>query len=704
MGRYFTLIIVLVLSFEFAMAQENYIDHAIQKGESVYKISKQYGVSVNSIFELNPGSENVIYAGRTLRVPNSKTTNTASNNTVITDNTISNYVVQRGETKSGLSRRFGVTIAQLEEQNPQIIAMLQAGHILNIDKSVAASPRAANTGEHIVIKGETLWGIARANGISVAQLEAANSNQLSEFLQIGQRLTIPNKNSAIENRGEYIVKRGDTKFELARRFNMTISELENKNPQIIDMLMAGHVLNVDNTRTNRQEEIANTNTTEETVNQTETTSEQGYEDYIIQPQETLYGLARKAGMTIDAFTTLNPKLLTSVNKGDVIKMPRNGSQVSVNTGVVDNTPQDESIELGINENGALLNNLVTDTATGLYFYTPFSSAELSSPEQRDKMISANPDLQKHIDFFQGAQVAIDSAKSLNLNFDVTLVKKNIAKLQLNIDSPHEKNAILVPFLTNASNYPSISSNQGISIIDIESNLNPQDSVQVYKTIPSDGFQKTKTLNYLAQQNGRVIVVSDLGEARNKTLIQNIIPEAKFLKVDQAGFFQPNALENALSTTKTNYVVLESEKTIVFLNSTTALMSQLSDYNIQLVMLKSSWLPNQSQVSTMRYRVLKLIFPTITDPRNKKGVNNFSDSYSNIFGSEPTRHAQLGFDVTLDVLLRLSQSASFEDTANTIISEHPHLKFEYKKTSDSNYLNDTVRLMQYHSNEGIMEID
>lgn len=720
MGRYFTLIIILVLGFKLAVAQESYTEHAIQKGESVYMISKQYGVSVNAIFELNPGSKAVIYAGRTLRIPNSRNTNTSSNVTVISDTQIRNYLVKRGETKSGLSRRFGVSIAMLEQQNPHIVRMLQAGHLINVDKTIKEKERTAKEGEHYVVKGETLWGISRKYGISLAQLEAANAGRLSEFLQIGQTLVIPDKNSEILDDDEYLVIRGDTKFGLAKRFNMTIAELEEKNPQIVTLLMAGHILDVSNTTTNTEIEISETNegiiteTKEDSTTEIDsTTTVDGYKDYVILPKETLFGLAKKAGMTIGEFTKLNPKLLTAVNAGDIIKMPRNITQSSETTDVSDitdtsetsNTPtQNTTTEISANKNEALFANLVTETINGLYFYTPFSSEEISSPEQRQKMISINADFQKYIDFFQGAQIAIDSAKVLNLNFDVTLVKKNIGKSEITIESPHDKNVILVPFSETGSNFPSIVSNKSISIIDIESNISSNDSITIYKSIPSDNLQKTKTLNYLAEQNAHVVVVSDLDDARNKELILNTLPDAKLLKVDKAGFFKSEALEKALNKNKLNYIVLDSEKTIVLLNTTTALMGKLSDYTIQLVMLKSSLLPEDEEVSAMRYRILKLIFPAIIDPQNKKDINNFEKNYEDIFDAKPSRHAILGFDVTLDILLRISQNASFEDTINTIISEQPHLKFEYKKISDRNYSNTGVYLMQYNSNEGMEELD
>ena len=97
MGRYFTLILIMVIGLNLGLAQESYIDHPIKKGESVYMISRLYGVSVKSIFELNPGSEKIIYAGNILRIPKSSNSTSASppihtpsDNTVITDNIISN--------------------------------------------------------------------------------------------------------------------------------------------------------------------------------------------------------------------------------------------------------------------------------------------------------------------------------------------------------------------------------------------------------------------------------------------------------------------------------------------------------------------------------------------------------------------------------------------------------------------------------------
>ncbi len=326
MTRYFTLIIVFLLSFKFLTAQEKLIEHTIVKGESVYAISKKYGVTIDAIFELNPSSTDIIYPGDILRIPDTDSTAALQNNTSSDNSDFIDYQVKRGETKFGLSKRFGVSIAMLEEQNPHIINMLQTGHIIKIDKTLKSKPRASNTNEHIVVKGETLWGISKQYAVNLDALIAANSDELSEFLQIGQALILPDDNTINQSssEGQYIVKRGETKYGLAKRFNMTIAELEENNPQIIPMLMAGHKLDVTNTTSTNEtpaivtnvieepeseinevdkeeeeeEELAETADSETKLNPIESNTDDVYVDYIIQPQETLYSLSKKANLTI----------------------------------------------------------------------------------------------------------------------------------------------------------------------------------------------------------------------------------------------------------------------------------------------------------------------------------------------------------------------------------------------------------------------
>ena len=735
MTRYFTLIIVFLLSFKFLTAQEKLIEHTIVKGESVYAISKKYGVTIDAIFELNPSSTDIIYPGDILRIPDTDSTAALQNNTSSDNSDFIDYQVKRGETKFGLSKRFGVSIAMLEEQNPHIINMLQTGHIIKIDKTLKSKPRASNTNEHIVVKGETLWGISKQYAVNLDALIAANSDELSEFLQIGQALILPDDNTINQSssEGQYIVKRGETKYGLAKRFNMTIAELEENNPQIIPMLMAGHKLDVTNTTSTNEtpaivtnvieepeseinevdkeeeeeEELAETADSETKLNPIESNTDDVYVDYIIQPQETLYSLSKKANLTIGELINLNPELVIAVKKGDVIKMPVVSGQVvdDINLTQVDSL---KSLTPEItNKNKSLVSDLDFSEKNGIYFYLPFSDREFNSSRFRQKSVSQ--DLQKYFEFYEGAQMAIDSAKALNLKFDVTLVKKKDqtnSKFEIIVNDDNTENAIVIPFLENNIRYPEIISNKNVPIIDIQSNVAAYPNTKVYKAIPSEQFQKTKTLKYLARKkNANIMFISDLEESRNRSLILKTIPDAKFLKVDNAGFFNNNQLDETLKKGQLNYVILDSQQTIIFLNTTTTLMGRLSEYDIQLVLINSELLAKQNEASKMRYKILKLIYPTIALKEDLKDLNDFEDKYELMYQTKPSRNALIGFDVTLDILLRLSQKASFEISINTILnSEQTQLKFDYQKTNSSNYSNKGVYLMQYNAIDGLIRIE
>lgn len=709
MGRTFCLVICCLSVFYFSSAQQETIEHSIKKGETVFSIAKQYEVTMKSIFDLNPQSRDVIYAGSMLTIPKVSKTSTPNSNKNSSE--IRTYTVVRGDTKSGLSERFNVSIASLEQQNPQIVAMLQAGHILKIDPNFVAEKVKVRNGERLVNKGETLWGIAKENNISVDALIAANKNRLDGVLKAGQTLRIPDKNDTFNNDGFYTVQKGDTKWGLSKRFDTTIAQLEASNPQIVDLLMAGQVINIEvgtptvsnaNTseKTSDEEEFKTDlveTTATETENETKTENDEivnkEYVDYIIQSKETLFGLSKKAGMSIDAFTQLNPKLKDGVIIGSKIKMP-------INSGLSNPT---RAPILADKSNTELVSNLNLKKNIELYFYLPFTQNDFDERDLDSIDYKTSPDYKnKPLEFYEGAAIAMDSAKSLGIKFDVALFDSG-SQNAIEVDRQGENSAVIIPYLSG-SEYPDIVSEGPTSIISIASNFPAVGGNTVYEALPSENKQKLKILNYLKSQDANIIVVSDLDVMPNSALIKSILPEVKFVKVDKTGFFEADALTGALDSNKTNYIILSTDKTIVVLNTTTTFMNKLSEFDVQMVLLEESQIPEKGKVSEIRFRILKLIYPSALPIPNMNRFGNFEAVYERLYKKKPSEYAIIGFDSTLDLLLRLAQDSSLEETANTIKSKHLGLKFDYQKTTERNYQNKGAYILQYTSEKGILEID
>ena len=108
-----------------AIAQENqsYFLHTIEKGQSLYSIASMYGVSQSDIIKLNPGSDEKIFIGRTLRIPRS-----AANIQKETYHTI-----ETGETLYRLTVKYNVSAKAICDANPGLSAEnFRIGQVIRI--------------------------------------------------------------------------------------------------------------------------------------------------------------------------------------------------------------------------------------------------------------------------------------------------------------------------------------------------------------------------------------------------------------------------------------------------------------------------------------------------------------------------------------------------------------------------------------------
>ena len=90
-NRIFLFLLFISVSYAISYAQENqsYFLHTIEKGQSLYSISKMYNVTTSDIIRLNPGCDEKIYAGQTIKIPTEGRNipyDSSRRNTIQTDN------------------------------------------------------------------------------------------------------------------------------------------------------------------------------------------------------------------------------------------------------------------------------------------------------------------------------------------------------------------------------------------------------------------------------------------------------------------------------------------------------------------------------------------------------------------------------------------------------------------------------------------
>lgn len=210
-----------------------FIIHTVSKGESLYGISKRYGVSLAEIALHNPDVYYGVQVGQKLRIPTSKVVKAKEGAE------FSLHLVEEGETLYSIARRYGMSVAQLQSYNGLHTTELPQGAILRIPSAevLAKQPRGGDErGEwHTVRSGETLYSLANQYGSSVELIRARNS-LASDVLSEEQRLFIPQQGGAAKSdtcATMHVVKRGESLYRIAKQYEVPLASLLKANPIIV---------------------------------------------------------------------------------------------------------------------------------------------------------------------------------------------------------------------------------------------------------------------------------------------------------------------------------------------------------------------------------------------------------------------------------------------------------------------------------------
>jgi LysM repeat protein len=157
--------------------------------------------------------------------------------------------VEQKETLYSISRRYGVTIASIVEQNPKADGGLEVGQVLKVPYVARLAVKTANGIVHKVAPKETLYSIARLYGVEVSELRAKNGLK-DDNLTVGQELTIPRKSTSPVSppaqvqpvKGVHTVAAGETLYSIARQYNVGVEDLKKWNSLTGTDLKVGQVL------------------------------------------------------------------------------------------------------------------------------------------------------------------------------------------------------------------------------------------------------------------------------------------------------------------------------------------------------------------------------------------------------------------------------------------------------------------------------
>lgn len=150
------------------------------------------------------------------------------------------YYVQPGDSLYKIAARYGTSVSALQKNNGLRSAALYPGQALNISSGGASS----NFGwVYTVRSGDSLFLLAKKHGTTVDSLKHAN-NLSSNYLSVGQRLTIPSGSNTSASSSGYRVRSGDTLYLIAKKYGVTVEALKKANGINSSSLWVGQTLKI----------------------------------------------------------------------------------------------------------------------------------------------------------------------------------------------------------------------------------------------------------------------------------------------------------------------------------------------------------------------------------------------------------------------------------------------------------------------------
>lgn len=655
-------IIIICLFFQVLTTSafgQAYQYHTVASGETVYSISKKYDISQETLLKLNPEAKDGLQVNAKLVIPMSLEQSESSVKKAVSFNS---HKVQKKETLYSLSKQYGVSVEDLKKYNKQLYSKeLQNGETIQIPVFVVEE----SSPEKVVI--------------SERKERPAPGKVIIE--ERNPEITTSRPSQTRKTR-EHIILPKETKYGIARKYGMTVKELEELNPRV-GVLQPGIMLKVGI----------------DVLDQPVIITDEAFEFYEVQPQETMYGLTRRFQVAEDSLIALNPALKDGLKWGMVLKVPTKdskGNKLEELGNIAENSfPESELSKMDLSKK---IKNFDTKN---LVLMLPYNLNKISN----DSISNAGDQLQKDrvlrisLDFYSGALMAIERAKELGIstNLRVYDTQGNSGKVSQLIASNDFRNvdAVIGPLLQSTSEEAASSlMSLRVPVISPMTNRELRSIPNLYQSRPSDEMLRDAMIAYLQKnsQGKNVIIVADGASSSIKNKLMSALPSARIVTPQANNITQSN-LASAIDKSRENWVILESES-VALLGSATAALSRLARNNkITLFTTNKNSAFENDVVTNENLGDLSFHFPSEYKEFDETVTDSFIEAYKSKYGFIPNKYTVRGYDLTLDVLLRLGAMGSLEESVKAnIITEYVENKFLYKPKTNGGYFNDAIYIM------------
>lgn len=645
--------------------------HTVAPKETPYGISKQYGLSIDELYKLNPSKKDgglkigdVLVVAKTGSSPKTvATTVTPVKATPVTSGNVSGktgtITLQPKQTVYGITKQYKISEADLRKLNPQLDSNLKIG-------------------DKITLPLDNIQQYGDSSSTAVAQ-----TTTVVEKAPEVKTVTKTETATSEPAKGMYVVQTKDNYYKISRQFNLTQKQLFALNPGLEAAgLKPGESIRVSVSESNaiNVEDNSQNNATSapvtKTVAKTQTsapsatssasgntsTSEDDYVTYTVQSGDTMFSIMNHFNVTLDQLISLNPNLVDGLKAGMTLKIKKQDPMYSKKAGDVLSVVL--MLPFGFDANDAKYRTMSMDFLTG---------AKLAA--ERNAKSGQKLDIK-----------VVDAGNEVTFKNSLSQINQDNTDL---IVGPFFKSSILevlnyvkqksIPVVAPFANSPDLFDYNNLIIVETEN------------SVYSDRIVKEVSQIY---QDQKIYIVADNSKANANAIkagLEKSLAKANIVIVNSASEIQ---LENNMMTGQSVPVIAvladdDDSAGSAFASKIIALGKQTEGFKAFSMFYSPSFEKNVDDLS--RSSLVYLMDRKINyDGDFEKGV--LAD-YKAKYCKAPSKYAVIGFDVMNDMLTRENKKGEiFKQIGKS--QTQLATKFEFVKAKPNGaYINHGYRVVR-----------
>ena len=603
----------------------------------------------------------------------------------ISSQTFIKEVIQTNQTIDSFCFDRAISSFDFSALNPNILnKTLKVGDEVIIPKKIDLIFDDSDYILHKVKRKQTLIKISNLYDVDINLIKNFN-NLGSDKLDKGTSIKIPlvplseNSIKEIPNRVKYyLVKPKEGKWRIAYKYGITVDQLELINPQIGTFLKVSEKILVPNINLDKLNVI-----------------DENYAYYKVLPKEGFYRLKIKLGIDEKIIKSLNPYLITSeLKEGMILKLPK---LIDENENLV----KDQIL------------NLTDFSKKKIALLLPFGLNNINFDSLQIAKSQLNNDklLNLSLDFYLGTSVAIDSITSYGIPVEMNVFDTNNSSDAdiyeiINNNDIKDYDLVIGPLTPKAFNYTSkLLKNEPVLLVSPLSKVNYSNNV--INTITEDDILYERIVSFVESDTtlSKKYIISDSENLITSNKLKERFKNATqfYSTINESGVDTKSLVLDDLDSTfvdKKNIIFLETKDQGFVSNVTSILNSFVNDsIQISLYTTSSNKAFSGNNISNYNLSNLKFHYPSINKPLDFKLYSNFIKNFSSIYNFIPNKYVIRGYDLILDLLLRLSSDEINFNSSDFTETEHIENKFNYLKNKDSlGYRNISTFIIKYENLE------